>query len=107
MLFTTLVTPLLTRDFIFFYFFHFFFLTGDSIAYTWFIYLFFDLCFTARQDFLINFEPIQSVGGAKTEDPREKPQDHRKQNFVCPTCPELGSNPQRWDNEQFRARIRP
>ena len=34
---------------------------------------FFDLGFTARQDYFIHFEPSQSIGGAKKGDPREKP----------------------------------
>ena len=41
----------------------------------------------ARQDYFTHFEPSQSQGGAKTEDPRDKPPDHPR--------PELGSNPQR------------
>ena len=32
--------------------------------------------FTARQDYFIRFEPSQSLCGAKTGDPREKPPDH-------------------------------
>ena len=31
---------------------------------------------TARQDYFTHFEPSQSVGGAKTADPREKTPDH-------------------------------
>ena len=31
---------------------------------------------TVRQDYFNHFEPSQSVGGAKTADPREKPPDH-------------------------------
>ena len=38
--------------------------------------LFFYLCFTACQDYFTHFEPSQSVGGAKTGDPQEKPPDH-------------------------------
>ena len=32
--------------------------------------------FTAHQDYFTHFEPSQSVGGAKTGDPQEKPRDH-------------------------------
>ena len=32
--------------------------------------------FTVRQDYFTHFEPSQSVGGAKTGDPREKSPDH-------------------------------
>ena len=35
-----------------------------------------DLGFTVRQDYVTNFEPSQSLDGAKTGDPREKPPDH-------------------------------
>ena len=31
---------------------------------------------TARQDYFTHFETSQSLGGAKTGDPREKPPDH-------------------------------
>ena len=36
----------------------------------------FNLGFMARQNCFTHFEPSQSVGGAKTGDPREKPPDH-------------------------------
>ena len=39
--------------------------------------------FTARQDYFIHLEPSQSLGGAKTGDPREKTPNH----------PQAGSNP--------------
>ena len=48
-------------------------------------YFIFDLGFPARQDYFINFEPSQSVGGAKTWDPQEKPPDHPKQYLACLT----------------------
>ena len=32
----------------------------------------------ARQDYFIHFEPCQSLGGAKTGDPQEKPPDHQQ-----------------------------
>ena len=32
--------------------------------------------FTARQDYFTHFEPSQTKGGAKTEDPREEQPDH-------------------------------
>ena len=38
--------------------------------------LFFYLGFTARQDYFTQFEPSQSLGGAKTGDPQEKPSNH-------------------------------
>ena len=34
------------------------------------------LGFTPRQDYFTHFEPSQSLGGAKTGDPREKSPDH-------------------------------
>ena len=41
----------------------------------------------ACQDYFIQFEPSQSLGGAKTGGPREKPPDPtRKQNLACLTC---------------------
>ena len=39
-------------------------------------FFFFHLGFTARRDYFTHFEPSQSLGGAKTGDPREKPLDH-------------------------------
>ena len=32
--------------------------------------------FTARQDYVTHYEPTQSLGDAKTGDPRVKPPDH-------------------------------
>ena len=40
------------------------------------ILFFFYLVFTARQDYFTHFEPSQSIGGAKTEDPQEKSPEH-------------------------------
>ena len=42
------------------------FLTIKTLTY------FFYLCFTARQDYCTHYVPNQSVGGAKTGDPRKK-----------------------------------
>ena len=39
-------------------------------------FFFFDLEFTALQDYFTHFKPCQSVGAAKTGDPREKTSDH-------------------------------
>ena len=36
-------------------------------------------------------------------DPPEKPLTTRKQDWACPTWPELGSNPQQWEDKRFRA----
>ena len=52
-------------------------------SFHFFLFFFFCLIFvgervTVRQDYFIHFEPSQSVGGAKTADPREKPPDHPK-----------------------------
>ena len=55
------------------------------------------ISFYLGQDHFTHFEPSQSVGGTKTGDPREKPPDHPH------IWPELGSNPQRWDDQRFRA----
>ena len=51
----------------------------------------------ARQDYFAHFEPSQWLGGAKTGDIREKTPNHLQAE------PKLGSNPQWWDNERFRA----
>ena len=60
--------------------------------------------FTARQDYFTHFEPSQSLGRAKTEDPREKQHDHPQADLgFSHMWSELGSNPQRWDDERFRA----
>ena len=45
----------------------------------------------------------QLQGGVKTGDAWEKTPDPRKQNLACLTWPELGLNPQWWDDERFRA----
>ena len=61
-----------------------------------FLYVFF-IYFT-------HFEQSQSVGGAKTGDPREKTPDHPQAELgLSHMWPELASNPQRWDDERFRA----
>ena len=39
-------------------------------------YFFFIWGFMAHQDYFTHFEPSQSLGGAKTEDPRENLPDH-------------------------------
>ena len=45
--------------------------------------LFFSLGFTAHQDYFTHFEPSQSLGWAKTGDPREKPPDHPQAEHVA------------------------
>ena len=71
---------------------------------TQYFFLFFDLGFTARQDYFTHFEPSQSLGGAKTWDPQETTPDHPLAELgLSYMWPERGSNPQRWDNERFRA----
>ena len=62
----------------------------------------FDFGFTARHDYFIHFRPSQSLCGAKTGDPREKPPDQAELGFSH-MWPELDLNPQRWDDERFRA----
>ena len=42
----------------------------------------FDLDFTARRDYFTHFEPSQSLGGAKTGDPRDKPPEHPQAELV-------------------------
>ena len=60
--------------------------------------------FTARQYYFTHFEPSQSLGGAKTGDPREKPSDHPQAKLgLSHMWPKLGSNPQRWDDERLIA----
>ena len=59
---------------------------------------------TARQDYFTYVKASQSVGGAKTGDPREKTPDHPQAELGSSRMwPELGSNPQRWDDERLRA----
>ena len=46
---------------------------------------------------------LPDLGGLKT-DPLEKPSDHPQAELgLSHMGPELGSNPQRWDDERFRA----
>ena len=62
------------------------------------LFIYFYLGFTACQDYFTHFEPSQSVGGAKTGDPREKTPDHPQAELgLSHMWSELGSNPQRWD----------
>ena len=47
---------------------------------------------------LTQFEPSQSLGGAKTRDPREKTPDHMHAELgLFHMWPKLDSNPQQWD----------
>ena len=58
-----------------------------------------DSGFTARQDYFTHFDPSRTWGGAKTGDPREKPPDHQQAELsLSHMWPELGLNPQRWDD---------
>ena len=43
------------------------------------------------------------LSGKNRRSPREKTPTTRKQNLVCLTWPDLGSNPQQWDDKWFRA----
>ena len=53
---------------------------------------------------LILIEPNQSLGGVKMGDPCEKTPDHPQAELdLSHMWPELGSNPQPWDDERFRA----
>ena len=64
-----------------------------------FFLFFFDLC----QDYFTHFELRQSLGGAKTGDPREKSHDHPQAELgLSHMWPELGLNPQRWEDERLR-----
>ena len=58
----------------------------------------------ACQDYFTHFEPSQSLGGAKTGDPRKKNPGHPQAELGLSqvTRPERGSNPQWWDDERFR-----
>ena len=59
--------------------------------------LFFYPGFMARQDYFTHFEPSQSLGGEKTENPLEKPPDNPQAELgLSHMRPELhvGSNPQ-------------
>ena len=67
-------------------------------------YFFFYLVFTACQDYFTHFEPSQSIGGVKTGDPQEKQPDRQQAKLdLSNMWHERNSNPQWWDNEQFRA----
>ena len=58
---------------------------------------------TAPQDYFTYFEPRQSLGGAGTGDPQEKPPDYPQTELpLSHMWPKLDSNPQRWDGKQFR-----
>ena len=58
----------------------------------------------ARQDYFTHFEQSQLEGGVKMGDPREKPPDHPQVELCLSRMwPELDLNPQRWDEERFRA----
>ena len=58
----------------------------------------------APQDYFTHFEPSQLLDGAKKGDPWETPPDHPQAELgLSNLWPELGSNPQRWDDEPFRA----
>ena len=60
--------------------------------------------FTARQDYSRILSRVNHYGGAQTGDPREKTHDPSQTELGLSNMrPELGSNPQRWDNERFRA----
>ena len=73
----------------------------------------FDLGFTVRQDHFTQFERSQSLGGAKTGDPwkKKKKKKKKKKTSDHPQAElglshmghELGSNPQRWDDERLRS----
>ena len=56
----------------------------------------------ARQEYFTNFDPSQSLGEAKTGDPWEKNTWPPAELGLSRMWPELGSNPQRWDDERFR-----
>ena len=59
--------------------------------------------FTGCQDYFAHFELSQSLGGAKTRDPLEKTPDHPQAELgLSHMWPELGLNPQLWDDKRFR-----
>ena len=67
-----------------------------AVAITRFVYhlfIYFDLGFTASQDYFTHFEPSHSLGGAKTGD-QEKPPDHPQAELNLSHRPKLGSDPQ-------------
>ena len=65
---------------------------------------FFYFGLTAHQDYFTHFEPSQSLGGAKMGDPQEKLPDHLQAEFCLSFMwPDLGSNPQCWDEKWFTA----
>ena len=54
----------------------------------------------AHQDYFTHFEQSQLLGDAKMGDPREKPPDQPQAELgLSHAWPELGSNPQRWDDQ--------
>ena len=57
----------------------------------------------ARQDYFTHFEPSQSLDAAKMGDPQNKPPGHPQAELgLFHLWPELGFNPQRWDDKRFR-----
>ena len=64
-------------------------------------FLFIYLGFTARQNYITHFEQSQSFGGVKTGNPWEKTPDQTQAELgLSHMWPELGSNPQWWDDER-------
>ena len=58
-----------------------------------FFFFFFNSVLRSFQDYFSSYETGQSVGGAKTGEPREKPPDTPagKQNLACLTCGQSGA----------------
>ena len=58
----------------------------------------------ACQNYFTHFELSQLLGGTKTGDPREKTPGHPQAELgLYHMWPELGLNPQPWDDKRFRA----
>ena len=73
--------------------------TGQWYLNSWCRNFFFFHLFQSRFFHSFWAEPI--IRWEKTGDPREKPPDHPQAELGL--SPELGSNPQRWDDERFRS----
>ena len=69
-----------------------------------FIYFFYFGLTASCQDYFSHFEPSTSPEvERKRDEPREKPPDHPHAELgLSHLWPELGSNPQRWDDDRFR-----
>ena len=84
------------QKFLFIYLFYF--ILFFVVVVVFFLLLFFFCLGFTQKNYFTYFEPSQSWGGEKTEDPHEKPPDHpQAELWLSHMWPELGLNPQRWE----------